>query len=149
MDHIACGWNRKHVLLQVFAQHSDDPLSAQHSRPLCLVVVQLLALHEVLHQKAAMQSLLVVILACLDSKHWLQEVSQEAQTIAAVLEVLHNDYGFNDELAEEEAEQGQEAAWAVLAAVSKYMAENDVSDQVCPASLMDFRAWITKAHQTL
>ena len=92
----------------------------------------MLALHDMLHQKAAMQSLLVVILACLDSKHWLQEVSQEAQAIAAVLEVLQNDYGFDDELAEEEAEQGQEAAWAVLAAVSKYMAENDVSDQVCP-----------------
>lgn len=77
-----------------------------------------------------MQGLLVVILACLDSSVWLEGVVSSAVVLEAVFEVLVNECGFEEEVEAEEALQGQEAAWAVLAAVSRQVATADNAMQV-------------------
>ena len=90
----------------------------------------MLKLHEFLHRKATVQCLLVVILACLDSTQWLPDLAEGAAALEAVFEVLRNDYGFEEDAERDEAQQGQEAAWAVLAAVSKHVANNGVISEV-------------------
>ena len=114
----------------MLAQESENPLFSKHSSTLCAVVIQLLKLHELLHSRASMQGLLVVILACLDSSVWLEGVVSSAVVIEAVFEVLVNECGFEEEAEAEEALQGQEAAWAVLAAVSRQVATADNAMQV-------------------
>lgn len=117
-------------LWQVLAQESENPLFSKHSSALCAVVTQLLHLHELLHCRASMQGMLVVILACLDSILWLDCLLSDAAVLQAVFEVLVNDSGFEEEVEAEEALQGQEAAWAVLAVVTKHVDTADTSMQV-------------------
>lgn len=90
----------------------------------------MLSLHDFLQHKASVQCLLVVLLACMDSSLWLCTLADSEAALEAVLEVLKNDYGFEEELEGEEAQQGQEAAWAVLAAVSKHLSANGVKTGV-------------------
>lgn len=77
-----------------------------------------------------MQGLLVLLLACMDSSLWLDSLLSNAVGLEAVFEVLVNDCGFEEEAEEEEALQAQEAAWAVLAAVSRHVATADIAMQV-------------------
>ena len=90
----------------------------------------MLKLHELLHRTASMQRLSVVLLACIDSSLWLQRLVTSVAALEAVLEVLKNDYGFEEEVEEAEAVQGQEAAWAVLAAVSRHLISHECQIQV-------------------
>lgn len=92
--------------------------------------VQMLKLHELLHHKASMQRLLVVLLACIDSSLWLRSLVTSVAALEAALEVLKNDYGFEEEAVEAEAVQGQEAAWAVLASVSRHLTSHECQIQV-------------------
>ena len=77
-----------------------------------------------------MQGLLVLILACVDSSLWLDSLVSNAVVLEAVFEVLASECGFEEEAEEEEALQAQEAAWAVLAAVSRQAANADIAMQV-------------------
>ncbi|KAL3133077.1 hypothetical protein ABBQ38_006979 [Trebouxia sp. C0009 RCD-2024] len=122
-------------LCQVLAQESENPLFSKHSSALCAVVTQLLHLHELLHCRASMQGMLVVILACLDSILWLDCLLSDAAVLQAVFEVLVNDSGFEEEVEAEEALQGQEAAWAVLAVVTKHVDTADTSMQCFTAHI--------------
>jgi len=90
----------------------------------------MLALHDFLHRKANMQCVLVVLLACLDSSQWVPSIVTNAAVLEAVFEVLKDDYGFEDGVEADAALQGQEAAWAVLAAVSKHLASCNAVSQV-------------------
>ena len=103
----------------MLAQEPENPLFSEHSRALCAVVVQLLQLHDLLHCRASMQAVLVVIVACLDSTLWLDCLVSNAAALEAVFQVLVNESGFEEEAGEEEALQGQEAAGAVLAVVAR------------------------------
>lgn len=97
---------------------------------LCAVVTQLLHLHDLLHCRASMQGVLVVILACLDSVLWLDCLLSNSAALEAVFGVLVNESGFEEEVGAEEALQGQEAAWAVLAVVIRHVDIADSSMQV-------------------
>ena len=77
-----------------------------------------------------MQSVLVVLLACLDSSQWVQSMVTSAAALEAVFEVLKDDYGFEEGAEADAALQGQEAAWALLAAVSKHLAGCNAVPQV-------------------
>ena len=90
----------------------------------------MLALHDFLHRKANMQCVLVVLLACLNSSQWVPSIVTNAAALEAVFEVLKDDYGFEEEVEAHSALQGQEAAWAVLAAVSKHLANCNAVPQV-------------------
>lgn len=88
-----------------------------------------------------MQGLLVLTLACMDSSLWLDRLVSDAVSLEAVFEVLVNERGFEEEAEEEEALQAQEAAWAVLAAVSRQAATADIAMQVrCPCR--DSYCWL-------
>ena len=89
----------------------------------------MLKLHELLHKRASTQGLSLIILACTDSFFWLEPLVNSTAAVEAVLEVLVNDYGFELEVEADAALQGQEAAWAVLAAVSRHAATNGLSPQ--------------------
>lgn len=121
-------WNL--CLWQALAQECESPLFSEHSSTLCGVTTQLLHLHDLLHSRASMQGLLVVMLACLDSRLWLDCLVSNAAVLEAVFEVLVNQSGFEEEAAAEEALQAQEAAWAVLAAVSRRVDTADTAMQV-------------------
>lgn len=90
----------------------------------------MLALHDFLHRQANMQCVLVVLLACLDSLQWVPSIVTSAAALEAVFEVLKDDYGFEEGVEADAALQGQEAAWAVLAAVSKHLAGCNAVPQV-------------------
>ena len=77
-----------------------------------------------------MQGLLVLILACVDSSLWLNSLVSHALVLEAVFEVLANECGFEEAMEIAEAVQAQEAAWAVLAAVSRQAANASVAMQV-------------------
>ena len=77
-----------------------------------------------------MQGLLVLLLACMDSSLWLDSLLSNAVVLEAVFEVLVDERGFEEKAEEAEALQAQEAAWAVLAAVSRHVATADVAMQV-------------------
>ena len=114
----------------MLAQDSENLLFHKHTSTLCALVVQLLKVHELLHSRASMQGLRVLILACVDSSLWLDSLVSNAAVLEAVFEVLVNECGFEEEVEEEEALQAQEAAWAVLAAVSRCAATADIVMQV-------------------
>ena len=114
----------------MLSQESESPLFNKHSSILCDVVIQLLKVHELLHSRASMRGLLVLILACVDSSLWLESLVSDAVVLEAVFEVLVNECGFEEEADEEEALQAQEAAWAVLAAVSRRAASAEIAMQV-------------------
>ncbi|KAL3149295.1 hypothetical protein ABBQ32_002108 [Trebouxia sp. C0010 RCD-2024] len=122
-------------LCQVLAQESDNPLFSEHSTMLCAVVTQLLHLHDLLHCRASMQGVLVVILACLDSVLWLDCLLSNSAALEAVFGVLVNESGFEEEVGAEEALQGQEAAWAVLAVVIRHVDIADSSMQCFTAHI--------------
>ncbi len=90
----------------------------------------MLALHDFLHCKANMQCVLVVLLACLDSSQWVPSMVTNAAALEAVFEVLKDDYGFEEGVEADAALQGQEAAWAVLAVVSKHLVGCNAVPQV-------------------
>lgn len=77
-----------------------------------------------------MQGLLLVILACLDNSLWLDCVVNSAAAMEAVFEVLVSEFGFEADVEVEEAVQGQEAAWAILAAISGCMLTSGITPQV-------------------
>lgn len=91
-------------------------------------------MHELLDKRASMQGLLFVILACMDRALWLEGLVNSAAVVEAVFEVLVNDFGFEDELEADAALQGQEAAWAVLAAVSRHAVTEGLTIQVQTAA---------------
>ncbi|DBA97255.1 TPA: hypothetical protein ACH3X1_015003 [Trebouxia sp. C0004] len=118
------------TICEVLAQDPDDPLFSSHCSTLCSLSTQMLALHDFLQRKANMQCVLVVLLACLDSSQWVPSIVTNAAALEAVLEVLKDDYGFEEEVEADRALQGQEAAWAVLAAVSNHLASRNAVFQV-------------------
>lgn len=77
-----------------------------------------------------MQCVLVVLLACLDSSQWVPSMVTNAAALEAVFEVLKDDYGFEEGVEADAALQGQEAAWAVLAVVSKHLVGCNAVPQV-------------------
>ena len=112
------------------AQAPGDPAFAAHSSTLCALVVQMLSLHDFLDRKASMQCLLVVLLACMDSSLLSKDLASSAVALEGVFEVLQNEYGFEEQIDKAEAQQGQEAAWAVLAAVSQHVLVCGITAQV-------------------
>lgn len=123
------------VCLQLLTQDCPEPPVLAAAGSISHTVVQLLQDREFLHQRGLVQGQLVVLLACIASSLWLNVLVSNVDGIKAVFEALLGEFGFEDLPSHEELQQGQEAAWAVLAALSRHLLLNDIPLQVPGSSV--------------
>lgn len=116
--------------LQLLVEHADDQKDLNHWGDIAIMLVHLLSLHEFLPNRGVVLGQMVTLLACLDSPLWATELAESITGIEALFVVLAEDYGFDEVPVQEDMCAGQEAAWAVLAALSKHMVSNAPSDEV-------------------
>ena len=116
--------------VQLLIEDTDDQRVKGHLSPISSMLLQLLQVHEFLHNRGVVLGELVVLLACLDSSLWAAQLADHVTALEAVLVVLIGDFGFDLIESQEAVQQGQEAGWAVLAALSKHLVQHQPSHQV-------------------
>lgn len=131
-------------LLQLLIQDGEDERVQAHLSRLSSTLVQLLQLHDFLHNRGLVLGEVVVLLACLDSPLWGKQLSDSIPAIEAVFVVLVGDFGFDMIPDRQRLEEGQEAAWAVLAAFSRHLVQMQPTNQVQPHVRVE--QWMMKLH---
>ena len=92
--------------------------------------MSLLQTHDQLHDRGLILSSLVVLLACLDKMLWLEQLTADVAALEGVLVALSGDFGFDMIPDDEAVQEGQEAAWAVMAAFSRHLMLSPPASQV-------------------
>ena len=116
--------------MQLLIQDCPEPQVLASAEGISHTLVQQLQQREFLHQRGIVQGQLVMLLACIDSSLWLGDFVTKTEAIEAVFEALLGEFGFEDVQSDEEVQQGQEAAWAVLAALSRHCVLRGITSQV-------------------
>ena len=116
--------------VQLLIEDTDDQRVKGNLSPMSSMLLQLLHVHEFLHNRGVVLGEVVVLLACLDSSLWAAQLADNVTALEAVLVVLIGDFGFDLIESQEAVQQGQEAGWAVLAALSKHLVHHPPTHQV-------------------
>ena len=117
-------------MLQLATDHADKPAVEQHLSKMSTILISLLHIHDQLYNQGLILSSLVVLLACLDRALWLEQLAADVAALEGVLVALSGDFGFNVTPEAEAVEEGQEAAWTVMAALSRHLVSNAPANQV-------------------
>lgn len=105
----------------MLVEDAEDESSVDGLSDIASTLVQLLQMHDFLPSRGLVLGRLVTLLACLDSPLWVPQLAESTAASEAVFVVLADDYGFDAVPEQEETCLGQEAAWAVLAALSRHL----------------------------